>query len=57
MPVRSLLRAAIARCRVLLGITQDVRTVRISRLQVTDERGRPGAGLIGVDFDTRRATI
>jgi hypothetical protein len=51
------LRAAIQRCRVLLGLTQDVRPVRISRFQVTDERGRPGVGLIGVVFDARQATI
>lgn len=47
----------IAHVRACLGIRQAVRTVRISRFQVTDERGRPGAGLIGVVFDARLATI
>lgn len=54
-PIR--LRGVIAHCRVLLGITQPVDTVRISRFQVTDECGRPGCGLIGVVFDARHATI
>src|SRR5260221_11167932 len=51
------LRAAIASLRHDLGICQAVRTERISRFQVTDERGRPGAALIGVVFDAERATI
>ena len=51
------LRAVIARCCEALGIRQRVETVRISCFQVTDERGRPGCGLIGVVFDTQRATI
>jgi len=51
------LRAVIAACRAVLGVTQAVGTVWISRFQVTDEHGRPGAGLIGVVFDAHRATI
>src|SRR4030081_2238066 len=51
------LLAVIANVREYLEISQAIRTERISRFQVTDERGRPGAGLIGVIFDARRATI
>jgi hypothetical protein len=51
------LRAVIAHCCAALGIRQRVGTVRISRFQVTDECGRPGAALIGVVFDARCATI
>jgi hypothetical protein len=51
------LLATIEGCRTALGITHTVHTVRISRFQVTDEHGRPGAGLIGVVFDARCATI
>lgn len=40
-----------------LRVRQHVRHVRSSRFQVTDERGRPGAGLIGVVVDERTATI
>jgi hypothetical protein len=47
----------IADWREYLEIGQFVRTERISRFQVTDELGRPGAGLIGVVFDAQLATI
>jgi hypothetical protein len=51
------LRAVIANVREYLEISQAVRTERISRFQVTDEHGRPGAGLIGVIFCAQQATI
>ena len=51
------LRAILEHCRAQLGIRQRLSSVPISRFQVTDERGRPGAGLIGVVFDARTATI
>ena len=36
-----------------LGIeAQAVRIERISRMQVTDEEGKPGAGLVGIVVDT-----
>jgi hypothetical protein len=47
----------IADWREYLEISQLVCTVRINRFQVTDQRGRPGAGLIGVVFDAHLATI
>jgi hypothetical protein len=51
------LRAVIADLREYLEISQAVCTEAISRFQVTDELGRPGAGLIGVVFDAYQATI
>jgi hypothetical protein len=51
------LRTLIDDWREYLEISQVVRTERIDRFQVTDERGRPGAGLIGVVFDAHHASI
>jgi hypothetical protein len=51
------LRALIEHWHACLEITQLVRAERISRFQVTDEHGRPGAGLIGVVFDAHQAII
>jgi hypothetical protein len=47
----------IAHLREYLEISQGVRTERISRFQVTDEHGRPGAALIGVVFCAQWVTI
>jgi hypothetical protein len=51
------LAPVLAAWREFLGITQLLRTQRISPFQVTDENGRVGCALIGVTFDARTATI
>ena len=49
--------SVVATWRAYFNISQLVATERISPLQVTGERGRPGCGLVGVTFDVWHATI